>query len=184
MSADLLMFKVFIFLNCIFVVPRFQIIIIARGAAKISYSQWTALEVPLDLFSTFFSDESSWGNPRPLVPSDWLRCGQIWHNIIVGGNQAGAEKAAWKSTDISLGVRYTCTYTSNNQRPKRFCFNAVLCKGFTWQTVKTCVTTLLGVEGRKAQDQIAFCAFHSFLVEVQTNAGYIHATHVKWQPED
>ena len=27
--------------------------------------------------------------------------------IIVGGNQAGAEKAAWKSTDISLGVRYT-----------------------------------------------------------------------------
>ena len=40
--------------------------------------------------------------------------------IIVGGNQAGAEKAAWKSTDISLGVRYTCTYTSNNQRPKRF----------------------------------------------------------------
>ena len=51
--------------------------------------------------------------------------------IIVGGNQAGAEKAAWKSTDISLGVRYTCTYTSNNQRPKSFCFNAVLCKGFT-----------------------------------------------------
>ena len=39
MSADLLMFKVFIFLNCIFVVPRFQIIIIAWGAAKISYSQ-------------------------------------------------------------------------------------------------------------------------------------------------
>ena len=104
--------------------------------------------------------------------------------IIVGGNQAGAEKAAWKSTDISLGVRYTCTYTSNNQRPKRFCFNAVPCKGFTWQTVKTCVTRLLGVEGRKAQDQIAFCAFRSFLVEVQMNAGYIHATHVKWQPED
>ena len=80
MSADLLMFKVFIFLNCMFVVPRFQIIIIAWGAAKISYSQWTALKVPLDLFSTFFFDESSWGNPRPLVPSDWLRCGQIWHN--------------------------------------------------------------------------------------------------------
>ena len=24
---------------------------------------------------------------------------------------------------------------------------------------------------------IAFCAFHSFLVEVQANAGHIHATH-------
>ena len=104
--------------------------------------------------------------------------------IIVGGNQAGAEKAAWKSTDISLGVRYTCTYTSNNQRPKCFCFSAVLCVGFTWQMVKTRVTRLLGVEGRKAQDQIVFCAFRSFLVEVQTNAGYIHAMHMKRQPED
>ena len=28
-----------------------------------------------------------------------------------------------------------------------------------------------------ARDQIAFCAFHSFLVEVQTHTGYIHATH-------
>ena len=27
-----------------------------------------------------------------------------------------------------------------------------------------------------ARDQIAFCAFHSFSVEVQTNAGYIHET--------
>ena len=28
------------------------------------------------------SDEStcSWGNPWPLILSDWLRCGQIWHN--------------------------------------------------------------------------------------------------------
>jgi len=32
-------------------------------------------------------------------------------------------------------------------------------------------------KGANASDQIAFCAFHSFLVEVQTNAGYIHATH-------
>ena len=28
-----------------------------------------------------------------------------------------------------------------------------------------------------ARDQIALCTFNSFLVEVQTNAGYIHATH-------
>ena len=32
------------------------------------------------------------------------------------------------------------------------------------------------VEGPNARDQIAFCAFHLFLVEVQTNADYIHAT--------
>ena len=28
-----------------------------------------------------------------------------------------------------------------------------------------------------ALDQITFCALHSFLVEVQANPGYIHATH-------
>ena len=32
-------------------------------------------------------------------------------------------------------------------------------------------------QGPNANDQIAFFAFHSFLVEVQMNAGYIHATH-------
>ena len=32
-------------------------------------------------------------------------------------------------------------------------------------------------EGPNARHQIVFCAFHSFLVEVQMNAGYIHATH-------
>ena len=31
--------------------------------------------------------------------------------------------------------------------------------------------------GQNTHDQIAFCAFHSFSVEVQTNPGYIHATH-------
>ena len=30
----------------------------------------------------------------------------------------------------------------------------------------------------KRHDQIALGAFQSFLVEVRTNAGYIHATHV------
>ena len=33
------------------------------------------------------------------------------------------------------------------------------------------------IEGPNARDQIAFCAFHSFSVEVPTNAGYVHATH-------
>ena len=36
---------------------------------------------------------------------------------------------------------------------------------------------LRGVEGRNVPDQTAFsCAFHSFLVEVQTNVGYILST--------
>ena len=43
--------------------------------------------------------------------------------------------------------------------------------------VKTHVIGLRGVEGRNAPDQIAIsCAFHSFLVEVQTNVGYIYST--------
>ena len=33
------------------------------------------------------------------------------------------------------------------------------------------------IEDPNARDDIVFCSFHSFLVEVQTNAGYIHATH-------
>ena len=36
--------------------------------------------------------------------------------------------------------------------------------------------------GPNACDQIAFCTFHSFFVEVQINAGYIHATHALYQP--
>ena len=32
-------------------------------------------------------------------------------------------------------------------------------------------------DGRNACDQIAFYAFHSFLLEIQTNAGYIRPAH-------
>ena len=51
----------------------------------------------------------------------------------------------------------------NDRRSKRFCSNAVI-RGRE-------------VQGRSARDQIAFHALHTFLVEVQTNAGYIHAAH-------
>ena len=37
--------------------------------------------------------------------------------------------------------------------------------------VKTHVIRLRGIDDRNARDQIAFFASHSFLVEVQTNAG-------------
>ena len=43
--------------------------------------------------------------------------------------------------------------------------------------VETRVIRLQVTEGPNEQDQIAFCALHTFLVEVQTNANYIHVTH-------
>ena len=80
---------------------------------------------------------------------------------------------------------FSLTKTSNNQRleygrqrskVKRFCSNAVSALR-RFLMAKTCMIRLPGVEGRNARDKSAFCAFHSFLVEFQTKAGYIHATH-------
>ena len=34
-------------------------------------------------------------------------------------------------------------------------------------------------DGQNARDEIAFRALHSFLVEVQTNAGYVHVKKLK-----
>ena len=42
---------------------------------------------------------------------------------------------------------------------------------------QTSMIRLRVTEGPNARDQIVFAAFHSFLVEVQMNVGYIHATH-------
>ena len=70
------------------------------------------------------------------------------------------------------GVRATTI-----ERSKRFCSIAVLCVSFTLQIVKTRVIKLRVIQGLNGSDQITFCAFHSLLVEVQTNAGCIHATH-------
>ena len=85
-----------------------------------------------------------------------------------------------------LSLRF-CYQTSNSQRlksagdndrrSKRFCSSAVLCVRFTWQVVRTRVIRLRVIEDPNARAQSAFCAFRTFLVEVQTNAGYIHATH-------
>ena len=54
---------------------------------------------------------------------------------------------------------------TSDRRSKRSCFNAGALRKFHVR------------EGQNARDQIAFYAFHSFLVEVQTNAGYICAKH-------
>ena len=48
---------------------------------------------------------------------------------------------------------------------------------FHVEMVKTRMIRLRVIEGPIASDEIAFCAVHSFLVEVQTNPGYRHATH-------
>ena len=44
--------------------------------------------------------------------------------------------------------------------------------------VKTQVIRLPVIEGPNVRDQSVFCAFHTFLVEVQRNANYTHAMHV------
>ena len=54
---------------------------------------------------------------------------------------------------------------------------ALALREFHGHMVKTRVIRLRVIEGPNAHDQSAFFAFHSFLVEVQTKAGYIHATH-------
>ena len=40
------------------------------------------------------------------------------------------------------------------------------------------------VESQNAWDHIAFHEFHSLLVEVQTNAGFLHAKLAQQQPRD
>ena len=45
--------------------------------------------------------------------------------------------------------------------------------------VKTRVVRSRVIEGPNARDQIVFCAFHSFLVEVQTKAAYMYMRWVR-----
>ena len=84
----------------------------------------------------------------------------------------------WKVTkEVTSDNQRLGSAGDNDRRSKRFCSSAVLCVSFTWQAVKTRVIRLRVIESPNARDQSAFCGFHTFLVEVQTNAGHIHATH-------
>ena len=47
---------------------------------------------------------------------------------------------------------------------------------FYMQIFNTRLIRLRVIEGPNIHDQIVFCAFHSFLVEVQINDCYLHAT--------
>ena len=58
-----------------------------------------------------------------------------------------------------------------DQRSKRFCSNTVLYASQNTQHL------IMRVESQNAHDQIVLCAFHSFLVEAQMNAGYVHVMH-------
>ena len=80
-------------------------------------------------------------------------------------------------TNITSNNQRLRSVGNNNRRSKRFCSSAVLCVSFVWQMIKTRVIRLPVIEGRNTLDRSAFCAFHTFLVEVRSNAGYIHATH-------
>ena len=64
----------------------------------------------------------------------------------------------------------------NDGKSKHFCSSAVLCVIFTRQMVKTCVISLRVIDSPNARDQSMFSVFHTFSVEDQTIAGYIHAT--------
>ena len=83
------------------------------------------------------------------------------------------DRVARVSEQLTISNQRLCSAGDNDRRSKRFCSNAVLGVNFTWQIVKTRVIRLREIEGSNVRDQIALCAFHSFLVEVQINAGYI-----------
>ena len=59
----------------------------------------------------------------------------------------------------------TSELQTSDRRSKRSCFNVGALRKFHV------------IEGQNARDQVTFFAFHSFLVEVQTNAGYKCAKH-------
>lgn len=60
--------------------------------------------------------------------------------------------------------------------------HCALCIKFHVTEVYKHVIRLGVTEGPNVCNQIVFCAFYSILMEVQINAGYIHATHAYQQP--
>ena len=103
--------------------------------------------------------------PTPL--SICIKCILLYNQLVI----------RWKVTKgvISNNQRLRSA-GDNDRRSKRFCPSAVLSVSFTWQVVQTRVIRLRVIECPNARDQSAFCGFHTFLVEVQTNVGHAHAT--------
>ena len=99
MSADLVMLKVFIFLNCTFVVPRFQIIIFGVQLRFPMLGEQLRKFLWI-YFPPLFSMKVVGEIPGPSFLVTGLDVAK-YGIIIVGGSQADAEKAAWKSRDVS-----------------------------------------------------------------------------------
>ena len=68
---------------------------------------------------------------------------------------------------LAITKGYWVRATTIKVKIKRFCSMAVLWVSFTWETVKTHVINS-SERMFKCAWQIAFCAFHSYLMEVQT----------------
>ena len=74
-------------------------------------------------------------------------------------------------------MRATAIEGQNAVAPIQRCALRKLPRKFHVTDGQTRVIRLRVIEGLNARDQITLCAFHSFLLEVQTNADCIHATH-------
>ena len=146
----------------------------------------------LELFSSFAPINFHWCWPRELKRSlsvrdeemkrwKWIYGTSYIHFQNKINLRVNETNITWRVDPIRSQSQFLKSLSIITlQRTKTWKINAsiaVLCVSFTWQMMKTRVIRLRGIKGRNARDQIAFCALHSFLVEVQTNAGRIHATH-------
>ena len=121
----------------------------------------------LEFFTKLGASSPIWASEASYVVVVWLQTG------------LDSTQSCYHYLLLLLVITKGTECRRQHGRSKRFSYNAVLCVSFMSQMVKTCVVRVQGVECRNARDQIAFCVFHSFLVEVQTKAGYIHATHAQ-----
>ena len=85
------------------------------------------------------------------------------------------QQASLKLVETKVYRVWATTIDSENA----FALTMCLMRKFHIMVVKTRVIRLRVTQtgGPNMSDQIAFCAFHSFLVEIQMNPGYICVTH-------
>ena len=91
--------------------------------------------------------------------------------ILTSKNHIMAQ--GYSSIIITSNIQRLGSAGDDDRRSKRFYSNALLCVSFTWQTVKTRVIKLRGVEGRNACDQVRFFAF-LFIRSGSPNECWLH----------
>ena len=104
-------------------------------------------------------------NQRPRV---WM--------ILLNGKQARC-KVADQEASTFFHDRLEVKNTALLVITKRYRVRATTIEGQNALVYRCALRKFHVTVGQNTHDQIAFCAFHSFSVEVQTNPGYIHATH-------